>query len=672
MDKPIRILLVEDNPGDVTLMQIMLSEERSDRFELETVPRLSAAFDRCAGDGIDLVLLDLTLPDATGLDAVIRMHERFPRIPLIVLTGLDDEDAALKAMQHGAQDYLAKGTVDGRLLFRSIRYTMERTRTARDLGEQRSRLEILLESIPDRIYFKNRKCEFLQINPALARFFGIARPEDAIGKTDANFFAEGHARRALEDEKNVMRTKTPLIGKVEKETFPDGRSGWSLTTKMPLLDEKGAVVGTFGVSRDITELKVAEEALRNSEERYMRLLNSVMDYVYAVELKDGQTVSTSHGQGCLAVTGYSPEQFKADAWLWHSIIHPDDREHVVNTFTKATGKGESLEIEHRITRRDGAIRWVRNKRVPRFDPSGRPVAYDGLISDITEKRLARDELLAANARLTKVLADLTKSHEELKSAQSQLMQVEKLHSIGQLAAGIAHEVKNPLQVILVGIQYLTGCPLGRNEETREVLTEMDAAVQRADGVIRDLLEFSSPRELGMQPRSINTLIEHALRFVKHDLTLGKIQIVRNLADDLPDVTVDPTKIEQVLINLFINACHAMPKSGVLTVTSHQRVLGSEDSSHDAGDRSGIRFRTGDRAVVVDIEDNGCGILEDHLARIFEPFFTTKDTGKGTGLGLSVAKKIIDLHKARIRIANKNTGGVIVSLTFKAQNLPRTQ
>jgi len=440
---------------------------------------------------------------------------------------------------------------------------------------------------------------------------------------------------------------------------------------MPLLDEKGKPIGTFGVSRDISELKTTELALRSSEERYHRLLNSVTDYVYTVEIRDGRTGSTSHGPGCLAVTGYAPDEFKADPWLWHGMIHPDDRTQVVKTFTESTIKGEALEIEHRIVRRDGAIRWVRNKHVPRYDQTGKLVSYDGLVSDITEKRLARDELVAANDSLKKVLGALTKSHDELKSAQSQLMQVEKLHSIGQLAAGIAHEVKNPLQVILMGIQYVRGSPAGQDEVIRSVLGEMDSAVKRADGVVRDLLDYSSPRELGMQSRAINALIEQSLRFVRHDLSVGKIQIVRDLSDNLPDVTVDPTKIEQVFINLFTNAIHSMPSGGTLAVKSYQATVGGDDSSHEPGDRSGIRFRAGDPVVMVEIEDTGTGIPEENLHRVFDPFFTTKETGKGTGLGLSVAKKIIDLHKGRITITNRNIGGVKVSLAFKIQNLTRT-
>ena len=420
-EEVIHVLLVEDNPGDRALMQIMLSEQSGKPFELETAARLSTALERLASDSIDIVLLDLTLPDAQGFDTVIQLHERAPHVPLIVLTGLDDEELALKAMQHGAQDYLIKGSVDARLLVRSIRYALERTRTERELGKQRRRLEMLLQNIPDRIYFKNEKGEFLLVNPALAQCFGLDDPGKARGKTDADFFTEEHASQAMADEMEVMRTQRPLISRVEKETFPDGRIGWSLTTKMPFLDEKGRIVGTFGVSRDITELKAAEDALRSGEERYRRLLNSVTDYVYTVELKDGHAFATSHGEGCLAVTGYSPEDFKNDALLWHHIIHPDDRDRVVDSFAETTARANSFELEHRIIRRDGAVRWVRNKHVSRYDHVGRLVSYDGLVSDITEKKLAGDELQEANERLTKVLADLTKSHEELKSMQAQLM-----------------------------------------------------------------------------------------------------------------------------------------------------------------------------------------------------------------------------------------------------------
>jgi len=664
-ENPIRVLMIEDNPGDVALMEAMLAEAKGVRFIAESASRLSAGLERMTAEKFDVVLLDLTLPDAKGVDAVRKVRQAAPSIPVVVLTGLDDEELALSSMHSGAQDYLVKGTVDSRLLVRSIRYAIERTRTERELGEQRQRLALLLDNAPDRIYFKDTEGRFLQVNPALAHYFGLDHAHQAIGKSDADFFLEEHASEAMADEREIMLTGKPMVGRVERETFPDGRVGWSLTTKMPLRDETDAIIGTFGLSRDITGLKTAEQALRSSEDRYIRLLDSVTDYVYSVELKDGQAVSTSHGPGCLAVTGHSPDEFKNDPWLWHRIIHPEERDGVIRNVTQTTSEGAALEIEHRIIRRDGVVRWVRNKHVPRYSREGTLVSYDGLMSDITERRLARDELVATNERLTKVLADLTKSHEELKAAQSQLMQAEKLHSIGQLAAGVAHEVKNPLQVILVGLQYLNDCPVAAQEQTRSVLDEMNHAVKRANVVIGDLLDFASPRELGMHERSINALIEQSLRFVAYEFSQSKIKLAMNLEKELPACRVDPTKIEQVFVNLFTNAAHAMPDGGTLTVRTSQHVVVAQEIPHTRGDRSGIRLRTGDRAIVVEIQDSGTGIPEEHMQKIFDPFFTTKNTGKGTGLGLSVTRKIIDLHGGQIGIRNNPNGGVTVKIVLKA-------
>ena len=644
---PINVLLVEDNPGDVALLTIMLTEDREERISIETATRVSEAQQRLDQGKFDVVLLDLTLPDAQGIEALIHLQGHVRRVPIIVQTGLDDDDLAVKAMQLGAQDYITKGKPDGRLLVRRIRQAIERTRTARELSEQRRRLDALLDNIPDRVYFKDREGAFIQVNPALARLYGFDDPAKVVGKTDADLFTSEHAAQALADEAEVLRTGRPIFAKMEKETFPDGRATWALTTKMPLKDETGAVIGTFGISHDITALKEAETALRTSEERYGRLLDSVTDYVYTVGFANGRAVSTQHGPGCLAVTGYSPEEFGKDAMLWHRIIFPEDRDAVVNSLAKAEKDDATFEIEHRIVRKDGEIRWVRNKHVPRRDTAGRIVSYDGLMSDITDKK---------------------RSGEELKTAQSQLMQLEKMHSIGQLAAGVAHEVKNPLQVILVGLQYLGDLPLAKEGEVSLVLHDMMESVKRANGVVQDLLDFSSPREIGIQPRPINAVIEKSLRFVRHDLGKARIEVVRNLADNLPDVLVDPTKIEQVFVNLFTNACHAMPDGGSLTVTTRQRVItAAESPMHNTGDRSGIRLRAGDTVIDIEIRDTGHGVPPESLSRIFEPFFTTKSTGKGTGLGLSVTRKIMDLHRGKIGIANHPDGGVTVSLTLKASN-----
>ena len=430
-------------------------------------------------------------------------------------------------------------------------------------------------------------------------------------------------------------------------------------------DQDGKAVRMTGVCWDITARRRADEALRESEQRYGRLLDSVTDYVYTVKLMSGLVTSTSHGPGCLAVTGYSTEEFQADSWLWHRIIHKKDQEMVVETIGRMMLQKTPQTIEHRLVRRDGAVRWVRNKQVPRYDAAGQLVSYDGLVSDITERKLVEDQV-------REVLADLTKSHEELKAAQMQLIQAEKLQSIGRLAAGVAHEVKNPLATLQMGIQCLRDFGAAKDEQSAMVLGEMQEAVRRAGVVVGDLLNLSSPKELGMIETAINPLIELSLRFVGYETAHEQIEVVRHLAADLPACHVDPDKIEQVLINLFTNACDAMPDGGTLTITSALRTLDAGEVSFEAGDRGGVRFRDGERVVAIEVRDTGPGIPGDKLGRIFDPFFTTKPTGQGTGLGLSVAKQIVELHKGRIGLANHPEGGAVATILLKGSCADRPE
>ena len=427
--------------------------------------------------------------------------------------------------------------------------------------------------------------------------------------------------------------------------------------------EKRAVRMT-GVCWDITERRRADEALRESEQRYGRLLDSVTDYVYTVRMPQGGNMATSHGAGCLAVTGFSPEEFQADPWLWHRIIHSDDREAVVENIARMIHEKTPVTIEHRMIRRDAAGRWVRNKQVPRYDEAGKLVSYDGLVSDITEQKVAE-------AKVREVLTDLTKSHEELKAAQMQLIQAEKLQSIGRLAAGVAHEVKNPLATLQMGIQCLRDGGVAGDETMAMVMTEMQEAIRRANVVVSDLLNLSSPKELGMQEAEMNPLIEKSLRFVKHDILRNKIEVVCALAPDLPRCRVDADKIEQVLINLLMNACDAMPARGTLTIASAVRTLRADEVAHEAGDRAGVRFRDGEKVVAVEVRDSGPGIPADKLGKIFDPFYTTKATGKGTGLGLSVARQIIELHKGRIGVANAPGGGAVATILLKCSRVADT-
>jgi PAS domain S-box-containing protein len=661
--EPIRILLVATDPLAIEQTKSLVIGLSQGEFVMEVAPGLAEGLERLMAGGVGLVLIDLNLPECRELDAVIKVRHCAPSIPVVVLASPDEEKIASQALQRGACGCLVKGRMNWQALVRAVLCANSRALIDPVLAEEHRRLAFLLDNIPDRVFFKDEKSRFLEVNLSLANRFMLDNAEQAIGKTDFDLFTREHAASAVKDEEEVMRTGRPIIAKVEQETLRDGRIFWALTTKMPLRDENGRIVGTFGISHDITELKRAELAVRDSEERYNRLLDSVADYVYTVEMDRGTVLSTNHGHGCIAVTGYTADEFKSDSTLWYRIIHPDDRQSVITNVQTIIETALPVSIEHRIIRKDGSIRWVRNKQAPRHDAAGQLTAYDGLISDISERKHAEDLLREANARLREVLGDLTNSHEELKATQLQLIQMEKSQLASELAAGVAHEVKNPLAILQMGIQFFADQPMIDRETANSVLHEMREAVERANSVIEDLLIFSSSRELTMHESSVTSLMEETLRLIRPALAMSGIKVVTDLDSNLPACRMDSSRIGQVFANVISNASHAMPSGGTLTISAVGKTLGGGDVNFEQGDRSGRRLRQGDMAVVIEIRDTGTGIPVDKLSRVFDPFFTTKKTGSGKGLGLSVSKKIIDLHEGEISIVNMPDGGSKVTIVL---------
>jgi signal transduction histidine kinase len=289
--------------------------------------------------------------------------------------------------------------------------------------------------------------------------------------------------------------------------------------------------------------------------------------------------------------------------------------------------------------------------------------YETAVRKNRELLEAKQKLERLAEEMSSTLEALAGSHEKLKSTQDQLIHSEKLQSVGRLAAGIAHEVKNPLAVLKLGVQYLGESPLAGEELAALVLKDMKDAVERGNLVISDLLDFSAVRTLSMAEGCVNDLIKKTLRFVRHDFTSSKVKVDLKLGEGLRPCLIDFQKMQQVLINIFVNACHAMPSGGTLTITTGESVAVSDDHDYAALNFSSPRYHAGDRLVVAEIRDTGTGISEEVLKKIFDPFFTTKKTGHGTGLGMAVTKQIVELHRGVISIQNADGGGAQVTITF---------
>jgi len=664
----LNVLLIEDNPGDARLMREYLSDPAGVSFILEHRSTLASGLERLAQGGIDLVLLDLSLPDSPMPETFQRTQAAAPQVPIIVMSGLDDEKFAIQTVQEGAQDYLVKSYVDTRLLVHAMRYAIERKRAEEALAQERDLFHSLLDNLPDRIFFKDAESRFTRISRALTNHFKLVHPREAMGRRDHDFFTAEHADAALRDEQQVMASGQPVLGKIERETLPDGGITWALTSKLPLTNRHGKVVGLFGISRDITAIKKFEEQLEVERNLLRSLIDNLPDYIYVEDTEGRYLLDNIAHRRFLGVDSERDVVGKKVS----DFFSPDMAEAFARDDGGVIQSGHPLlNREEPIIDRLGNKRWHSTTKVPLRNSEGKVTGLVAISRDITESKLAGQALQEANTELArhkdelqKTLNELRQSHEDLKSAQFQLIQAEKMQSIGRLAAGVAHEVKNPLGILRMGVDYLRKNFKTPDENEALIVDDMAEAIQRADGIILGLLDFSAPHALDCHHEDLSTVVDQSLGLVRHAMNESGVNLVKELPEGLPPVWLDKNKIKQVFVNLLTNAIHAMPLGGTLMVRTYARQLPSAPGGRDEGSRQADHRRAGETAVIAEVTDTGSGIPENKLAQIYDPFFTTKETGKGTGLGLTVTKKIMELHGGSIDIRNRKDGGVLVELLFR--------
>ncbi len=274
--KPLQTLLLHGNDELSATFLDHFRQSKLRRFHVTRVRRLDEALDHLKSHHTDVVVMDLDLPDMRGLAAFDEVHRSLPNLP-VVLVYTAFEYQAVEAVQSGAQEYVIGGLTTQRALVRAVLYAVTKVQDAKALSLQRQLLDNLMLNTPDRIFFKDKESRFIRISRATTEHFGLTNPDKAIGRTDFDFFTEEHARQAFEDEQEILSGGTPIIGKIEKETFPDGKIAWALTTKMPLLDEEGEVIGTFGISRDFTDQKNMEDALERERYRLNELTEELRE-----------------------------------------------------------------------------------------------------------------------------------------------------------------------------------------------------------------------------------------------------------------------------------------------------------------------------------------------------------------------------------------------------------
>jgi PAS domain S-box-containing protein len=474
----------------------------------------------------------------------------------------------------------------------------------------------LVSTIPDHIYFKDRTSRFVRINGAMAKAFGMRSPEEAAGKTDFDVFSEEHARKAYEDEQRVMSTGDPLIGLVEKKTWPDGHGTWVSTTKVPLRDADGNITGLVGISRDITENKRAEERVREQA----ALLDVANDAIYVMAL---DCTILYWNRGAERTYGWTSAEVMDRKTT--DLFSPDTA--ATEALTAVLLEQGSWSGERRQIAKSGGILEVFSRLTLVRNEQGQPQSVFAIDTDITEK----------------------------KQFEAQFLRAQRLESIGALASGLAHDLNNVLAPIIMGAPLLQN--MVKDQTAHHLLTTMESSAQRGAAIVRQVLTFARGVEgerVPLQPRHLLSEMES----LAEETFPKSIRIESDVAADLWPVLGNATHLQQALLNLCVNARDAMPGGGVLTLEAANIVL-SKKTAEKIPDAQPGSF------VCLRVTDTGTGIPPEIEAKIFEPFFTTKGVGKGTGLGLSTMLGIVRSHGGFVRVTSKVGQGSTFELYLPA-------
>jgi PAS domain S-box-containing protein len=390
---------------------------------------------------------------------------------------------------------------------------------------------------------------------------------------------------------------------------------------------------------------VREIVERNkAEKRFQQVAAAAEEWIWETDNDGLYTYSSAVVEKIL---GYRPDEIVGKKYFYDLFV-PEDAERLKKQAIEAMAARRSFKnFLNRNMHKDGHIVWLDTSGSPIIDEKGRLLGYRGVDTDVSERKRAEDELKEAYIRL--------------KEIQEQLIQAEKLNAVGQLASGVAHEVRNPLSIILQGVDYLESKVPATSGDVFEVLAMLRENIKRADKIVNDLLDFSRAAHLNLAPADLNLVIESSLDLVRTRSRFDNIIIIKDLKKDMPLVLADKNRLEQVFINILLNAVQAMPQGGSIIVRSYDKKL--EEIRNGIGKRAQDSFYFGELAAIVEIEDTGCGIPEENLKRIFDPFFTTKGQ-KGSGLGLSVTRNIIHMHRGLIHAESVEGKGTKITVILK--------
>lgn len=564
-------------------------------------------------------------------------------------------------------------------------------------------LWLVINNIPQLIVWKDRNSVFLGCNQNFAKKAGFNHPAELIGLSDLDMPwkpEETEIFRAT--DRRILETNTPEYHIIEPQMQADGTQRWLDANKIPLHDSYGNPVGILCSFEDITERLLLEAKVRESEEVFRKIFEDAPIGIDLANLEDGKLVRVN--KAYCSILGYTASEVLGKKFT--DLVHPEDIEKNMEAVSAlARGETSSYRLEKRLISATDKVVWVNVTATLIRGPEGKPIYSLGMIENITERKISEAVLMASEAQMRKQTAQLQETCEQLKQAQIQLVQSEKMSSLGQMVAGIAHEINNPATFINGNIShtskyfqdlieilnlyqqyYHSPVPEIANkiqeldvdflkEDLPKMLNSMRKGVERIGQIVVSLRNFSRLDEAEMKLANLHEGIESTLLILQHRLKNNsqkdRVKVVKQYGE-IPKIYCGAGQLNQVFFNIISNAIDVLeqqpqPRTIVIrTFTIHDRAAAGvsqnlkfaeefwELTPKTAPNNSGSRSSSPNNLVepsriAICIADNGPGMTENIRTRVFDPFFTTKPVGSGTGLGLSIAYQIVvEKHRGTLR------------------------
>ena len=501
---------------------------------------------------------------------------------------------------------LAKSDTGEVKTYAYIRDITDRKRFERELKDSEEKLRNLFERVRHGLFISSKEGKFLDCNQALLDMLEYPSKEEFLRINIAqDLYVNPEDRKALQE-----RTRRDGYVKDMEVEFKkkNGDKITVLLTGYPIKNEKGEVVGYQGINLDISERKRIENELREANQFFKNLIESSVDGIIAADMKGNIFI---FNKGAETLTGYTAEEVIGKVHI--TKIYPDGVAKEIMKKLRSPeygGVGKFTPIPLNVVNKFGEEIPIQLSAALIYDGTSKEIASVGIFTDLRSR---------------------VKMEKKLQETHLQLVSSEKMASLGKLAAGIAHEINNPLGGILIYSSLIME-DLSEEDPRRGDLARIVQEAGRCKEIVRSLLEFARQTEPKMEPTDINRAINDGLFFLVNQALFHNIQIIKKFDPFLPFVRGNASQLKQVFMNIIVNAAEAMHGNGVLTITTSP-----------APDQ---------KTVFVEFTDTGEGIPEENFTRIFDPFFTTKEVGKGTGLGLATSYGIVEDHGGKIGVKSK--------------------